>query len=570
MSIQSPINSTSLKLVYEELLATLKQSAGKLEQFTAHRDDGEPLQGAIEDLRQSVGIIDVVQIPGADLLSKAMLVLLQDIPVGESAQADARLGELTTAYFLLFNYLEYCSIHRKALPILVLPTINTLRHFMGQAPIPDSHFFEVDTGLAVPPSTTSLGTATEDVAALARRLRHMYQVGFLQVLNGQQLPPSLGMMARAVSRVTGIASQRPSFKLWRLADLALQALLDNGMEVYKNRKLLFGQLDRQLKALAEAGEAGLDIDPPALILKELLYIIALSGGQQPEIKEVLAAFNISDTKITEKDVIQEREALSGPNSATISSLITVLQDEINRVKGMLEATSESGFSPGQGTAELAGELQKIADILVMVGLGTPSNCLKADVEALLAGGDAPGEAGSGVVEEVADTLLYIESTVKSLEHTSLSKERLEAANTLSKAEVIASVQLADAENGVLHEAAAGLVLVKRALSAFTESGFDSHHIANVPSTLNGVRGVLTVLNLPRAMAVVNSSIRFVSEALLGKSLPAAVESQLETFADAIIGLEYYIDALHSDREADDNVLRLAEDSLDALGYPVNG
>jgi len=43
---------------------------------------------------------------------------------------------------------------------------------------------------------------------------------------------------------------------------------------------------------------------------------------------------------------------------------------------------------------------------------------------------------------------------------------------------------------------------------------------------------------------------------------------LETFADAIISLEYYLDALKLNKNADTSVLQIGEESLQALGYPV--
>jgi hypothetical protein len=50
--------------------------------------------------------------------------------------------------------------------------------------------------------------------------------------------------------------------------------------------------------------------------------------------------------------------------------------------------------------------------------------------------------------------------------------------------------------------------------------------------------------------------------------PAALQQLLETFADAVIGLEYYLDAIKSDKNASDAVLEIAEESLQALGFRV--
>ena len=57
-----------------------------------------------------------------------------------------------------------------------------------------------------------------------------------------------------------------------------------------------------------------------------------------------------------------------------------------------------------------------------------------------------------------------------------------------------------------------------------------------------------------------------NEVLLDDDMPAAIQHIMDTFADAIISLEYYLDSLKIDKKSDTEVLRVAEESLEALGY----
>ena len=43
---------------------------------------------------------------------------------------------------------------------------------------------------------------------------------------------------------------------------------------------------------------------------------------------------------------------------------------------------------------------------------------------------------------------------------------------------------------------------------------------------------------------------------------------MDTFADAISGLEYYMECLKVDSTTDDNILLISEESLAALGYGI--
>ncbi|WP_286904130.1 hypothetical protein [Marinimicrobium sp.] len=151
----------------------------------------------------------------------------------------------------------------------------------------------------------------------------------------------------------------------------------------------------------------------------------------------------------------------------------------------------------------------------------------------------------------------------------LSDERLAKLNATSRDEIIANSQLAEAEELVLEEAESGLAMIKRALTSYAESNYDVGHIKNVATTLTTIRGGMILLNRSRSAAVLHSCSRFIEESLLKSEQPAAVRHMLENFADAIISLEYYIDSLRQDRNTDDSVLQVAEESLAALGYPVN-
>jgi hypothetical protein len=87
--------------------------------------------------------------------------------------------------------------------------------------------------------------------------------------------------------------------------------------------------------------------------------------------------------------------------------------------------------------------------------------------------------------------------------------------------------------------------------------------------MNSVRGGMIVLELPRAAEIMASSIQFVEGCLLSNTPPAALEHMLETFADTIICLEYYLDCMKIDKYISADTLIIAEESLAALGYGVS-
>jgi hypothetical protein len=563
----SAVNFSSLNLVHDELVSTIEQAAGKLERFVADMSDAELLQSCIEGLQQIRGTLSLLQLHGAELLAREALALANGITVGDES-AEQRLSVLTSAFFVIPRYIEYTIQTRRAVPALLIPTINELRQARGERPIAESHFFSIDAqgGKRLP----SQGNAAldENFAALVRRLRHMYQVGLLKVLQGRLVKPSLGMMERALERLAAASGNSSMASLWRVAAAALQVMASEQMDVSHTRKLLFGALDRQIKLLQMQGQSALEKEPPSALLKECVYLVAVSGSSSEVVGQITNAFRCLPLNYIDRELSRQREMMLGPSATTVHSVAVVLREELSKIKDVLERASQSGVEAISDYDDLIGTLNKVAEILSVVGLVAPSNALKEEIGKVEGWRDSPAEADPQTMIDVADVVLYIESTIAGLEMSNLSDEKLARVNSIARQEVIASSQLADAEMTVLHEAESGLALVKRALSAFAESNYDRGHIKNVAGTLNSVRGGMAVLSLTRGSRVVAGCAEFVAETLMHNDQPAALQHLLETFADAVIGLEYYLDAVKADREAGDSILEIAEESLAALGHPV--
>ncbi len=533
-------------------------------------ENGELLQACIEGMQQISGTLSLVQLHGADLLAKEVLALANEITVGGEGN-EAKLSVLTSAFFIVPRYVEYTIQTRKGMPVLLIPTINELREARGDKPLEESYFFEVNTSVGkqlIGQAGQASAVLSEDLKPLVRRLRHMYQVGLLSVFKDKLIKPSLGMMQRSMERLSAVSGDRPLSVLWRVAAVALEAMAVAQMEMPKSRKQLLGAIDREIKKLQTQGQQALEHEPPKLLVKECLYLIAASGVESESIKVIEDVYKYEPLNYSDNELSREREVLRGPSATTVSSVALVLKDELRSIKDILERASQGGAGGVTDYDELLNTMGKVSEILSVVGLTSPSNALREELVKVEAWKKNPDEADAKGMVDIADAVLYVESTIAGLESSNLSDERLLKANTVARKEVIASNQLAEAESVVLQEAESGLALVKRALNSFADSNFDRGHIKNVAATLNSVRGGMAVLGLNRACNVLASCVEFVDDTLLQNDQPTALQHLLETFADAVIGLEYYLNAIKTDRESGDFTLEIAEESLEALGHPV--
>lgn len=563
------INMTSLALVSGELVAEIEEAASRLEQFVDSPDDAESLQGCIQHIETISGTLSLIQLVGADILAREILELAREMVPGElTPLLESQLEILSDSFFILPRYLEYVQQTRRGMPVLLIDAINRLRKSRGVPQLPECHFFQIDIASIYIPPAPALNLAGAELSDLLRRLRHMYQLGLLNVLRDHQTKAAMGMMQRAAERLQILAAGRPMAALWYLVAAGFESLKNQDIRLSASRKQVLTVIDRQIKLLQAEGLTAFDREPSQALLKMMIFWSALSDLPTDRSLQVQSVYPYAPLTYTALELEGEAEALRGPNASTLASVAAVLFDELNKTKDMLETIAIASSTQPEDFEPLQQALAKIADILAVVGLVMPGNALRNEVDKITDWVATGIAVEREQLLEIADILLYVESTIAGLDQLQLSDEKLLQANSVARQEVIANSQLAAAQLLVIKEADTALGMVKRALSAFAETSFDVGHIRNVSASLDTIRGAMAILQYPRATRILVQCGRFIEGALMQNTQPAALYHLLETFADAIISLEYYIDALRSNRKADDTVLQVAEESLAALGYPV--
>nr|WP_245792251.1 CDP-diacylglycerol--glycerol-3-phosphate 3-phosphatidyltransferase [Teredinibacter waterburyi] len=568
------VNFQSLNMVRDELVATIDESARNLEVFVSEQENAESLQTCIDGIRQIVGILRLIQFRGAGNLAEELLTAAMEISPGNSGKNyDKRLEVISNTFFVLTRYLEYVQQAERLVPVLLIPHINNLRALRSEQLLPESHFFQLtlDKRLS-PPELPAISLGNESVKQYVRRLRQMYQVGLLGLMRERQIKNSFAIMRRAIIRLQRLSgASKPLTELWWLANLVLDAMSQQQMTIVASRKQLFARIDRVIKQVEGNAEAAFEVSPPRTLMKELVYLAALSGSQNPEIRKILEMFGLQDYAYTDRELGRDRDALNGPSAHTVMSLAKVLQAELANTKKVLENAAQSSSQKVEELDEFISNLSKVAEILSVVGLVSPSNILKEEIKRIQLWKLEDDGPDVGELSEVASTLLYLESAVSTLENAKLSDERLELANKIAQSEIVASGELAEAGRIVIEECQAGIALTKRALTSFSDSNFDSGHIRNIAKTLNTVRGGMIMLKRERAALVLGRCVDFVDQVLMDQDPPPALKELLETFADAVVSVEYYLDsASGSSLAMDETVLKVAEESLEVLGHAVYG
>ena len=264
------------------------------------------------------------------------------------------------------------------------------------------------------------------------------------------------------------------------------------------------------------------------------------------------------------DLIAARTRLDGIAADTLTSVATLIQEDLRQSRELLEHLSMDPSSLDTARVDqLVGQFKGVADTLEVISMGSVAVLLRNQAHRLIEG-SAGDQLAEQLVEETADCLLYVESSLQTI--NSGNADSLDVFNDEQRKVLIADNLFQTARKIALGEAKEKVLELKIALNEFVESGFDSSHVSEVLENLHCIGGVMFALNLNRPLQVVKSAEQFVSEKVLSDSLDGAIEPMLDTFADALIGLEYFLDRISFDENADQAILDMASDSLKAVGY----
>ncbi|MDX1451089.1 MAG: chemotaxis protein [Oleiphilaceae bacterium] len=566
MSISSN-KASSIELVQPEIEATIQQAETSLSRFQENRDSGEDLQNCIDCLNQLRGIFVVVEVQGCVVLCQEAVALGNEVPVGANDDKNGLLSSLSNAIFILRRYTEYFSSRKDDHPALLLPVINELRRARRAKPYPESHFFEFDSqnqfnvakllGLDQAPRT-------EDFEHHAKRYRHMYQVGLLDMLRDRDPTISYRLIHRAAEGCSRLCAGEALSQFWALVALATDTMRRNEMQINDTRKRLFMKIEKYLREMALVGRVVGSKSAPDSLRKDLLYLLALSGDANEQVVATLQGFGLTPLKVTDKDLQDESRRLFGPGVDVLRSLSKAIQEEMIHLKEKLDILERGGEPNPEDLQFISSGLERLGGTLVMLDLKNIAEVCDHQASVVNKWADSERMISESELMTVADAILKIEIAIKSYEETG---EQPEITLDTSGGHHDENAYLKEARLVVVEESEAGLALSKRAITSFIESKGDRLHLANLAQVMDTIRGGMAMIGQDRVSRIVATCQECINEELY-ESEQTPEEKILETLADALSSLEYYIESMKYKDALNDELLKLSEDSLKSIGYSV--
>ncbi|MDG9976994.1 Hpt domain-containing protein [Ectopseudomonas oleovorans] len=552
----------ALEWVKGEIGETLKQARQALEAFVENPQDPTRMRFCLTYVHQVHGTLQMVEFYGAALLAEEMEQLAKALMEGRVANQGEALEVLMQAILQLPVYLDRIQTARRDLPMVVLPLLNDLRAARGEKLLSETSLFSPDMSARLPalPEGSMARLRTAELPVLLRKLRQMLQMALVGVIRNQDLPTNLGYMARVFARLETLCQDAPLGGLWQIASGMAEGLANGSVVNGTSVRTLLRQVDKELKRLVEQGADGINQPAPDELTKNLLFYVAKAPAQSPRIRALKEQYRLDEALPDNEVVDEERARLAGPDRDAMRSVVAALCEELVRVKDSLDLFVRSDRSQVSELDALLAPLKQIADTLAVLGFGQPRKVILDQIDVIHGLSLGQREPNDAVLMDVAGALLYVEATLAGMVGPS-DDSRNEQSH-------LPTTDVAQIHQLVIKEARNGLEQAKDAIIEFIASQWNHEHLARVPELLTQVRGGLAMIPLQRAADLLNACNRYIQEQLLARKAVPNWQS-LDTLADAITSVEYYLERLSEDHGTQgDLILDVAEESLETLGYPL--
>ena len=556
------IDFSTLTWVKNELDETLKEARHSLEAYVEDTSDAARLGFLSAHLHQVYGTLQMVELYGAALLAEEMEQVAKALTDGKVAQQDDACSVLMRAILQLPDYLDRLISGSQDIPLVLLPVLNDLRAVRGANLLSENVMFSPDLDVALPEEVAAY-SVEGDLDARVKQLRHSFQVGLLGWFRGgENVEKSLTALSDVLDTLHGLSHEVAVKRLWWIAAGVVDAVRAGTLDGSVSVKRLMGQVDRQIKRLADHGEVGLAREPAIDLAKNLLFYTAQSGEAGERVGAIQETYRLQDLLPGEEEMAAARESLSGANADLFETVAVAVKEELARLKDQLDIALRKGC---ENTEELGGMVQtltSLGDTLGMLSLGEARAAVVSKVDEIntyLQAGDTPPDT---VLMDAASTLLFVESSVESMgsgRSVDMSKETVD--------EHLAKSEFNQVMDVVLQEAISDLARAKEAIVGFTKGSEDAGELSEVPQWFNQVKGGLLLLEETRAASIIDAAAKYIEDKLIPGE--GDVQSQeLDSLADAICGLEYYLESRREHRMYGNSAMGVAEKGIETLGYAV--
>ncbi|MGD8311065.1 MAG: Hpt domain-containing protein [Gammaproteobacteria bacterium] len=555
--MQEAIDFNALNWVRQELGECLKQARLHLEAYAADSGDPARLHDCAACLHEARGPLQMVELKGADRLATEMEEVIADLLQDNVAAVETAIEALLQAFLQLPDYLSQLHSGSLDIPAALLPVINSLRQARGAELLQERMVFTPDLYRPVPESVFNIRTAPLglDVAGMARAARIRFQSGLLDWYRGADRTAGLRALAKVLVHLRRNAGRETVARLWWVGAALASALAEGALEESAEIKRLFGELDRQIKRLIDSGEAVFADTLTDGLLKDMLYQLAAAAACPGLVEDVRSHYRLAALRPAGADADAAGAALGGFSWELLQTVSVTVRGDLELIRERLNSYARSSTRDPADLFPLADALHALGNTLGMMGMDKQEAVIAEQERVLRTAAASTGRLDDSALMTLANTLLAMEGV---LEDMDCGRDWAAVPEEAAYRQGLAAV---------IKELIVALTSAKEAVNLFFWRPDDYGTLEPVPALLKQVQSGLQMAGEQRAAAATARIETFIASELLDKRA-VLEDSQLDTLADAICSIEYYVEGLDGSPAHGDVALDIAESSLGSLGVPA--
>ena len=548
-ALRQAIDTTTLGWIKPELDETLRQARHEIEAFAEGEGNADGMRACAGFLHQVRGTLRIVELHAPAMVAEEMERLSLAVADGAVPDRDEACAALMRGVVLLPDYLERLQGGHKDIPVVLLPLLNELRAARGEAGLDESALFQPDLDRPLPDGVPA-------APQMRRQDRQGQALPLLDALDQavaawpDDAPPAdAASLASTTAALLGVAEHDAARRMLWVASSVAAALRDGALQPDASLRDAFSGIAREARRMFDDnGFSAPAAEPTWGPTRQLLFHVAHASSSHEALDRLRATFDLEQQLPSDAELAHARGSLSGRNRALLDTVSAAIKEDLLRVKDTLDLhlRTKAGVADLQPQVEALG---RVADTLGMMGLDIARNVVLQQRDAMhgIVFGDR--DADEGALLDIAGALLYVDASLDDqVARLGLPADKAAKDQFASESRKVLDV--------VVREAIANFGDARQAFVAFVETGWDHAELAEVPRLLDEVAGAMRILDLGRPAGYLAGVRMYAQQELLGrKRVPGS--QQLDTLADALASLEYYLEALRDQRPHRDEIRDIA-------------
>ena len=547
------LSSDVVDLARNELRRSVEKASALMRDLSAENID--EVNTIIHDVW---GAAVVCQLEGIARLMNEISEVLRSVKEGKLT-VEASSVPIQDALGATLGLLVYLIKKRVDNPCLLIPELSALRSLQKKPPFYEYHLLPRLEWPGFHLGANTLANAASD-KVLLKRITQFYQMGLINILKDTNREKGFEIIANAAGRLVRIALSPQEKNYWAVFKATVDSLAEGGLTLRLDRVRLLAVVEKQLRAISNAKpeQAGASLYPEGL-WRAFLVLVAMNPDPKKR-KNARHEFGAPVLEFTDADLSSIREQMLGKGDDRRSPF-SILQKTVTSLRSALDLAQEEQALPLEVVSMIQHDFSTVGDHCQMLGLNSIAEKFRHHGQILAAQINAGQTLEIEQVAEFTNSVLYLESAVAEFGGALPTRAELADWDAQPFDVIVQRGQLKTARLAVLQGAIDALINIKEILEEIKKNITRSEVMKDLERAFTDLRACALMLDMKRFSRLIEGGQSFV---LNRENFSDDARVSLESLADMLVSLEFYLDACKMDEAADERPLDIAEECLAVL------